>query len=171
MATCYTDGNTTVRNAQASPTRRIALAGLFAFMLIGAFLISRSAPVSADEKSSLPDVSGLTGKDVGLGLGLTPDEEADGFTTCSGAYYAEYKDNGTGVAGFCLAGVTDDPVLELTFALQIVGYLPTDVVKAYAAAIIEWRNDQHDPDTAAHAALMRKVSDLGAQVEAQGPAR
>jgi hypothetical protein len=170
MTTCYTEGNTTVRSAHATPTRRIALAGLFAFMLIGAFLISRSVPVSAGEQPSLPDVSGLTGKPVGLALGLTPVEESGGFTTCS-ATYAEYKDNGTGVAGFCLAGVTDDPVLEYTFALQITGYLPTDVVKAYAAAIIEWRNDQHDPDTAAHAELMRKVSDLGAQVEAQGPAR
>jgi hypothetical protein len=165
-----TEGNTTVFSANATPTRRIALAGLCAFMLIGAFLISRSVPVSADEKSSLPDVSGLTGKDVGLALGLTPDEKVGGFTTCS-ATYAEYKDNGTGVAGFCLAGVTDDPVLELTFALQITGSLPTDVVKAYAAALVELRNNQDDPDTAAHAALMRKVSDLGAQVEAQGHAR
>ena len=165
------EGNTTVLSAQASPTRRIALAGLFALMLVGAFLISRSVPVSADEQSSLPDVSGLTGKAVGLALGLTPDEKGGGFTTCSGAYYAEYKDNGTGVAGFCLAGVTDDPVLETTFALQITGYLPTDVVKAYAAAIIALRNNQDDPDTAAHAALMRKVSDLAAQVEAQGHAR
>jgi hypothetical protein len=165
-----TDGNTTVRNAHASPSRRIALAGLCAFLLVGAFLISRSVPVSAEEQSSLPDVSGLTGKSVGLALGLTPDEKGGGFTTCS-ATYAEYKDNGTGVAGFCLAGVTDDPVLETTFALQITGYLPTDVVKAYAAAIIELRNNQDDPDTAAHAALMRKVSDLAAQVEAQGHAR
>lgn len=155
-------------SAHATPTRRIALAGLLAFMLVGAFLISRGMPVSADEKSSLPDVSSLTGKAVGLALGLTPDKEDGGFTTCSAAYYAEYSDTG---AGFCLAGVTDDPVLELTFALQITGYLPTDVVKAYAAAIVEWRNDQHDADTAAHAALMRKVSDLGAQVEAQGRAR
>jgi hypothetical protein len=162
-----TEGNTTVRSADATPTRRIALAGLFACMLVGAFLISRSVPVSADEQSSLPDVSGLTGKAVGLALGLTPDEEG-AVGTCS-ATYAEY-DGLTG-AGFCLAGLTDDPVLETTFALQITGYLPTDVVKAYAAAIIELRNNQDDPDTAAHAALMRKVSDLSAQVEAQGHAR
>jgi hypothetical protein len=165
-----TDGNTTVRSAQASPSRRIALAGLCAFLLVGAFLISRSAPVSADEQPGLPDVSGLTGKSVGLALGLTPHEGGGGFTTCS-AWYAEYKDNDTGVAGFCLAGVTDDPVLELTFALQITGYLPTDVVKAYAAALVEWGNDQHDPDTAAHRELMTKVSDLAAQVEAQRHAR
>jgi hypothetical protein len=152
------------------PTRRIALAGLCAFLLVAAFLITRSVPVSADEKSSLPDVSNLTGKDVGLALGLTPHEGAGGFTTCSG-WYAEYKDNGTGVAGFCLAGVTDDPVLELTFALQITGSLPTDVVKAYAGALVELRNDKHEFATVEHAALMRKVCDLGAQVEAQGYAR
>jgi hypothetical protein len=164
-----TEGDTTMLRGDATPTRRIALAGLCALMLVGAFLISRSAPVSADEQPGLPDVSGLTGKSVGLALGLTPHEGDGGFTTCS-AWYAEYKDNDTGLAGFCLAGVTDDPVLELTFALQITGYLPTDVVKAYAAALIEWRNDQHDPDTAAHRELMRNVSDLAAQVEAQGPA-
>ena len=125
---------------------------------------------SADEKSSLPDVSGLTGKDVGLALGLTPDEAGDDgvYDDCS-ATFAEYKDNGTGAAGFCLAGVTDDPVLETTFALQITGLLPTDVVKAYAAALVELRNSH--AEGAARFELMRKVSDLAAQVEAQGHAR
>jgi hypothetical protein len=160
-----TDGDTTLRSAQASPTRRIALAGLCAFLLVGAFLISRSVPVSADEKSSLPDVSGLTGKDVGLALGLKPVEAAV-VDNCPETY-AQYKDG----AGFCLAGVTDDPVLELTLAYQIVGYLPTDVVKAYAAALVELRNNKDEGPTAAHAALLGKVSDLAAQVEAQGHAQ
>lgn len=138
--------------------------------LVGGFpvLDSSDAPSGPGATGTVPTAQSppldeLTGKAVGLALGLTPDEEGDDVGDCSG-WYAEYAES---EAGFCLAGVTDDPVREMVLALQIQGYAPTDTVKAFAAAYVEYDNPQHGA-LAERGALLEKVSDLHQQLAAQG---
>lgn len=150
----------------ATVQRRIVVGGLSLTLLLFGVLLVVSTPASSDETAPIDT---LTGKDVGLALGLTPYEEGVGPVDCSGIY-AEYSESGveTG-AGFCLTGVTDDPVEEYVLAIQIQGYTRTAAVQAYAAALVDWKTTRVGvDDTAESATLMRAVSDAAAKLEAQG---
>ncbi len=126
--------------------------------------VTTTTPTTARTPSPTPPLDELTGKAVGLALGLNPDLEGDDVGKCSGLY-AEYAENG---AGFCLAGVTDDPVREMILARQINGYAATDTVKAYAAAWVEYKN--HDGPLAERMDLAQRLAHLSEQLEAQGRA-
>lgn len=87
------------------------------------------AIVATTSLQPMPPVEELTGQDVGLALGLSPM-----FGDVSGCtVFAEYDGGG----GFCLEGVTDDPVEEMTLALQIQGYERTAALEDYAAAKVQ----------------------------------
>lgn len=123
--------------------------------------VTTTTPTTAPTPSPTPPLDELTGKAVGLALGLTPDEEGDDVGKCSGIY-AEYAESG---AGFCLAGATDDLARQMVLALQIGGYAPTDVAKAYAATWVEVGNHR---DGAERWALVDKLTELRKQLDAQG---
>lgn len=152
-------------------------AGSVAAVIGGVFVTGASVPrtieapvatttttTTAPTPSGTPPLDELTGKAVGLALGLSPDLEGDDVGKCSGLY-AEYAENG---AGFCLAGVTDDLVREMVLARQINGYAPTDTVKAYAAAWVELKNYHGPPGE--KMLLMHKLGRLAEEMEAQGRA-
>lgn len=126
-------------------------------LLVGTF-IAVNAPASSGDT---PPVDRLTGKSVGIALGLTPDEDGDGTEKCPG-WYAEYDD---GNGGYCLAGVTDDPVEEVVLAVQITGYERTDAVEAYAAAVVAWRTTSVADGSPEQAELMLRVAKLRDQLE------
>jgi len=129
--------------------------------LLGALLlIGAPAPASSDDT---PPVSELTGEAVGAALGLNPEPTTG--ANCPGVF-AEYEDG----MGYCLDGTTDDPVERWVFAHQIVGYEPTDLVEAYATALVDQQTTDVADGSAEHAALMRRVSDLLQQVQEQGKA-
>lgn len=121
-----------------------------------------TAPAAAVTTTPIEE---MTGKDVGLALGLEPMGEGNEVVDCP-TVFAQFE-NGV---GFCIGGVTDDEVEEIILALQINGYQRTELVEAYAAAHIEWRNSPYRGETAEHVALMRNVSDLAEQLESQGQA-
>jgi hypothetical protein len=133
----------------------------------GALPVVDATPTKAPSEFDLDSIKGLTGKDVGDALGLTPwSPRGEEIQECDGTY-AEYSDPpGDGNAvGFCLAGITDDPVEELVIAKQVNGFEQTETLKALAAAMVELRNDKQGG--AAHSELARKVSELLQQLAAQ----
>lgn len=136
--------------------RSVLLPGLLGvFLLIGA-----PAPASSDDTTP---VSELTGEAVGAALGL--DAEPTTGVNCPGLF-SEYEDG----MGYCLDGTTDDPVEKWVLAQQINGYERTDVVEAYATALVDQQTTDLAGGTAEHAALLRRVLDLLERMHEQGKA-
>lgn len=80
---------------------------------------------------------------MGLALGLIPSETNDNTQPCD--RFAEYElpDGPTSPAmGFCLEGVTVDPVEEKLLALQILGYLRNEESEDYARAAVAFDRDE-----------------------------
>ena len=128
-----------LREATPAPSGRwrvlAPLAGVLvvmAMVIAGVLLTSRTSPTGGVPMAGTrPDVTELTGKDVGLALGLEPTSTFE-VNGCD-ATWAEYDD----YEGFCLEGVTDDPLEERLRARQIVGWERTDALIAYVNASLE----------------------------------
>lgn len=104
-----------------------------AAVVIAAVLITSTQPSAegAPTADADQDVTQLTGKDVGLALGLEPTSAFE-VVDCKGIW-AEFDD----YEGFCLEGVTTDPLEEELLASQIVGWERTDALIAYVKAALE----------------------------------
>ena len=104
------------------------------------FAVSAMGPERADPGASgAQDVTGFTGKAVGDALGL----EAQSGVIRGCMHFTEFVDG----TGFCLDGVTDDPLEEDLLALQIRGFERTDLLLEYAEAhrAVEQAGQDDDP--------------------------
>lgn len=117
-----------------------ASAAAASVVLLSPAVPSADDPAPTGPVESWPPVEELVGKDVGMALGLESRPTSD-EAPCSG-HFAEYEDPpGEGNAmGFCLEGVTDDPVEEIVLAFQITGRPRTDAVIEFAEFYVEQRN-------------------------------
>lgn len=110
-------------------------------------------------------VEDLTGKDVGLALGLGPIEPKPGDVITGCAAYVEYDgENG----GFCIADATKDPIEQVILSYQVKGYERTEALEAYAEAVVDFRNRDIEGGTAESAQAMQNVLELLDRVLAQG---
>lgn len=127
-------------------TRTVLVSIAAAVLLVGGFATVRAgldqggdgvvSPASDSvetDPTPLERVEGLTGEAVGEVLGLEPitDNVVIGCNR-----FVQFQES----AGFCLEGVTDDPLEEDLLALQIQGYERTEAAKAYARARLAYEN-------------------------------
>lgn len=150
-----------MQGLQVAARKRALIRGVLVPGLLGALLFI-GAPASSDDT---PPISELTGEAVGAALGLQPEPTDEGVPNCSG-WFAEYEDG----MGYCLAGTTDDKVEETVLAKQITGYERTNVVEAYAAALMDYQKNDLSEETAQHMALRQTLFDAHQRVQEQGKA-
>lgn len=123
----------------------VACAAAASVVLVSPSVQTTSEPGPAEPVRTWPPVEELTGEDVGLALGLEPRWTNDP-TPCLGPF-VEYRDPaGDGNAmGFCLEGVTDDPVEEMMLALQITGYRRDATLVKYATGYVQFEEHRGPP--------------------------
>lgn len=126
----------------------------------------------AVERSTSPEpqsatIEDLTGKDVGLALGLQP-LPTEGGPVCE--LFVEYEENGQSTHGFCLDSVRADPIERQILARQILGYKRTPLIEEYAAVTVAYHQLVSDPerDLEAQVEALTELAALKQEVHAQG---
>lgn len=104
-------------------------------------------------ESVADDVKDLTGAAVGQALGLTPITDS---TVVGCMRFTEYEEG----AGYCLEGVTEDPLEEELLAMQIRGIVRDEAAIAYAEAMLKYRDAMDAAPSEDLIALIEKTREL-----------